>query len=473
VSPRSPSGEAVLQVDEDTGEIVSTQSDVRSIADLYGEIEMALAAVFPRSRELWVRGEVQSFSDRTGHCYLNLVDPESAGERNAPVLKVKCWRNSWAQVKGSLAREGIELTPGMVVVLRGAVDFYRPRAEVGFIMAELDITALLGRLAQERAALIRALGSEGLLERNKLLAVPAVPLRVGLVASPGTEGYRDFLSQLDASGFSFTVLVAPAVVQGADAPASIAAAISKVGGAGCDVAVVVRGGVSKADLAAFDTEPVARAIATAPLPVWTGIGHTGDESVADLVANRSCITPTECGRTLAQVVATWWERQVATHAAAVVRRADEVVAAALSRDRALRARLTGVARQQLRTGSAHLARRGAGIARRSPAAVAVAQAHAGALASRVAPAARAHLDRHLERASARRRLLAAYDVERQLQRGYTLTLDPNGTVVRGVAALAAGSEIVTRFSDGTARSRVEATEPASRRPRVPPDPQEI
>ena len=69
---------------------------------------------------------------------------------------------------------------------------------------------------------------------------------------------------------------------------------------------MVRGGGSKADLAAFDAEPVARAIATSDVPVWTGIGHTGDQSVADEVANRSFITPTECGQELARLAIDYW-----------------------------------------------------------------------------------------------------------------------------------------------------------------------
>ncbi|MGH9090001.1 MAG: exodeoxyribonuclease VII large subunit, partial [Acidimicrobiales bacterium] len=323
---------------------------VLTIADLYGEVEGALATVFPRSRQLWVRGEIQSVADqhgRTGHCYLDLVDPETAGERQAPVLRVKCWRSTWGPLRGTLAREGIELRQGMVVVLRGTLDFYRPRAEVGFILAELDVTALLGRLAAERAALLRSLAAEGLLERNRSLRVPAVPLRVGLVASPGTEGYRDFLGQLIGSGYGFSVTVAPTQVQGADAPVQVAGALATLSAGGperYDLLVVVRGGGSKADLATFDAEPVARAVATSTVPVWTGIGHTGDESVADLVANRSCITPTECGRELAGRVDLWWESSVAVPAAVVARRAGEAVAAAERRAHDARARVAGTAR---------------------------------------------------------------------------------------------------------------------------------
>ncbi len=128
-------------------------------------------------------------------------------------------------------------------------------------MAGLDVTALLGRMAAEKAALLEKLRVEGLLEENRSRAVPPVAVRIGLVASPDTEGYRDFLGQLTSSPYGFRVEVARASVQGSGAPRSIARAISRSAASGCDLVVVVRGGGSKADLVAFDSEPVARAIA--------------------------------------------------------------------------------------------------------------------------------------------------------------------------------------------------------------------
>ena len=164
-------------------------------------------------------------------------------------------------MKGALAKNGVVLAEGMVVVLRGTIDLYRPKGEIGFILSELDVTALLGRLAAQRAQLLRKLEGEGLLRRNAALRVAEVPLRVGLVASPGTEGYQDFLGQLTGSGFGFQVAVVPVAVQGGDAPARVARAVRALNRTECDVIVVVRGGGSKADLASFDSEVVARAIA--------------------------------------------------------------------------------------------------------------------------------------------------------------------------------------------------------------------
>lgn len=450
------------------GELVGERPDALSIADLYDEVQGALERVFPRRRQLWVRGEVQHVSAQRGgrgHCYIDLVDPESAGERQAPVLRVKCWQSTWGPLRASLAREGIELQPGMVVVMRGAIDFYRPKAEIGFLLAEIDVTALLGRLAAQRAALLRKLEAEGLLARNRQVPVPDVPVRIGLVASPGSEGCRDFLGQLEGSGFGFRVRLVPVAVQGRTAPPAIASAVrrfSSLGPGDVDVVVVVRGGGSKADLAAFDAGSVARAIAASTVPVWTGIGHTGDQSVADVVANRCCITPTECGRELARRVAEWWDGSVSTPLDLVRRRAAEALDDSEREHHSSRTRLCAMARHLLSNQTEHLARRASAIGRCAARSVEDERARVLTCGSRIAPILDGHLGRVEERLSSWRRLVSAYDVERQLERGYTITLDAHGRLVRDARSLAPGSSIRTRFADGTARSVVEAVEP--RRP---------
>jgi exodeoxyribonuclease VII large subunit len=439
---------------------------ILSIGDLYDEVEQALSAAFPRRRQLWVRGEIQTFSDqsgRSGHCYFDLVDPEGGPRRGfqgraVPTLKVKCWKTTWGPLKVALAKEGIELAEGTVVVLRGTIDVYRPKGELGFVLSELDVTALLGGMAERRAALLKKLDSEGLLRRNVTVPMPEVALRIGLVASPGTEGYHDFLGQLTGSGFSFDVRVVPVSVQGGAAPGALSTAIRALCRTDCDLVVVVRGGGAKADLLAFETEVVARTIAHATKPVWTGIGHTGDETVADIVAARACITPTECGHQLVTRVGVWWEQQVATPAAELAARVPALLAEAERRDALARGRLTRAARGQLRVHRERVARRAKTLGRRAPERVEVQRDAMRAHTLRLGPLAGGHLARQDERVRSWRRLLTAYDVERQLERGYSLTLDANGSLVRSVADVTQGDEVVTRLADGTLRSRVGVTE---------------
>jgi exodeoxyribonuclease VII large subunit len=442
-------------------------ANVLSIGALYDEVEVSLSRAFPRNRQLWVRGEIQSFSDQTGrsgHCYLDLVDPEDSGGgsgargRGAPALKVKCWKGTWGPMRASLGKEGIVLAEGMVVILRGTIDLYRPKGEIGFILSELDVTALLGRLAAQRAELLRKLDSEGLLRRNATLDVPEVALRIGLVASPGTEGYRDFLGQLTASGFSFQVQVVPVTVQGGDAPAAVAAAVTELCRRACDLVVVVRGGGSKADLAAFDAEAVARSIAGATKPVWTGIGHTGDESVADIVANRAFITPTECGHALVLRVERWWVSHIGEAAASLHRRVPLLLADAELRDAQARGRLTRAARNQLRVHRERLVVRASAAIRLAPEGVRAKMVGLRTDAARLGPLASGHLAREGERVRSWRRLLTAYDVDRQLERGYTLTVDASGALIRSASDVGVDQEVMTRFADGSARSRVLSVE---------------
>jgi exodeoxyribonuclease VII large subunit len=429
-----------------------------SIAALYRQVQAAVTASFPRGHLQWVRGEIQSISDRTGHCYIELVDPDAARGRDTPVLKVNCWGRTWGPLKVTLGRQGIVLEPGMVVTLRGRVEFYPPKGQINFIASDVDVTALLGRLAARRAALLHTLDTEGLLHRNRTRAVPVVPLRVGLVASTGSEGYNDFVGTLRRSELAFSVVLFRANVQGAGAPASVARALHAVAGSDCDVAILVRGGGSRGDLAAFDAEPVARAIAALPMALWTGIGHTGDQSVADIVANRAFVTPTACAQELIRHVGEWWESIVGS-SARIGRCALTTLEGAAARDEAGRRRLSTATRNQLSRHAERLEHRVAQITTHAHRQLELARDSLDRCGVRLGPRALAVLDREQDRTASWRRLLAAYDIERQLERGYTITLRPDGALVRWAAELDPGTELITRFADGRARSTVDATEP--------------
>jgi exodeoxyribonuclease VII large subunit len=437
------------------GLLPGERSDAVSIAALYGRVQAVLGRVFSRGQPLWVRGEIQSISDRTGHCYMDLVDPESKGGRDAPVLKVNCWARTWTPLKAALDRQGIELEPGLVVTLQGRVEIYPPRGQLNFIATDLDVTALLGRLAARRAALLRTLETEGLLNRNKALPVVPVPLVVGLVASRDTEGYRDFAGRLQESGFAFRVVHAAVPVQGSSAPSRIAAAVSTLSELSCDLVVVVRGGGSKGDLSVFDAEPVARAIATARAPVWTGIGHTGAQSVADIVAHTAFVTPTECGNEVVARVAGWWDG-IAAASRTIERCAPRVLADALRSDAEARTRVCTSARNQIDRHAERLRHRMSRLGVAAPRSTDLASSRIRELSSRLTRTALGRVSKEEDRILASRRLLAAYDVERQLERGYTLTLGEDGRIVRSTAELTPCARLSTRFRDGRAESEVTA-----------------
>jgi exodeoxyribonuclease VII large subunit len=433
-----------------------------SIGGLYDAAEVALHRQFPRNRPLWVRGEIAHLSDhRSGHLYLDLIDPDDTAapgrarpRGGTPTLRVTCWRSTWAPLRHTLGKEGIELAQGMVVVLRGTLDLYRAKGELSFILVDVDVTALLGQMAAARSQLLHTLESEGLLRKNASVRQPELALQVGLVASPDTEGCRDFLGQLVSSGYGFRVSHVKVPVQGPAAPASIARALTMLSRSECDVVAMVRGGGARADLAAFETEVVARAVAGSTKPVFTGIGHSGDQTVADVVAARSCITPTECGHQLVVAAHHWWTDHVAGPAEHLARRVPTFLSAAETRHDQLRRGLARAARHHLVVHGDRLAAKASLLRRGGPAQLTVCESAVRRRADRLGPLAAGHLGRQEERLQGWRRLLAAYDVERQLERGYSLTLDAEGALVRSAGDVSAGQELVTRFADGAVHSTV-------------------
>jgi exodeoxyribonuclease VII large subunit len=449
--------------------------EVWGIRDLYRRVSVAISKGL-RGR-VTVRAEVRTLNDRGDRCFITLAEPARDGYESDAVLNVVVWRTAWARIRAQLDEQGLALAEGMTVTLRGEVRLGPPgTGRVQLDCSGLDTAALLGELAARRRALRRALAAEDLLEANRRRPLAALPLRVGLAASPHSQGYRDFRGVLAASPYTFTVTEHPVVVQGVGAPAAIASAVNALGRAGVDVIVLVRGGGAREDLDAFDSELVARAVAAAPVPVWTGLGHTGDRCLADEVCAASHATPTACAQALVSRVA-----EVDRDLAGRARRLRELARSAGLADEE---RLAAGTRLLARSACASLDRaadataaRSAALRRAAGRALNAAGASVTRSAVRLPALAGTTLDRQAEElrgraaqtrrrvaadlrrsddaVAASRRVLAAFDPVRQLERGWTMTVDGDGALVRTAASLRAGQRITTRFVDGARTSVVD------------------
>ena len=412
----------------------SAEAPVLDVAAFYEIVTAQLEAAFGRRRPLWVRGEVAKVYEK-GHVYLDLVDAGSdTADTRRPVLNAHCWSRQWGPLKARLAADGVTLAAGVAVTLYGYVDVFAPQGKIGFTILDVDVTSLLGELARRRQELIGRLRTEGLLEANARHPVPTVPLRVGVVASPATEGFRDFAGVLEGSGFAFAIEVVPSLVQGEGAPPQIVDALARLAARAPDVICVVRGGGSRGDLACFDDESVARAIARCPVPVFTGIGHTGDESVADLVAHTRAITPTKLGEILVERVRAWREDRLRRPAARVRERAGDLLDEADAYVAERRRAVVVAVRERIRAEERHLASTRQRLV---------------VDARRTLGGARDRLDHH-------RALLAAYDPARRLAQGWSIVTDASGRVVRDVEAVSVGDEVTVRVATGAFGARVEA-----------------
>jgi exodeoxyribonuclease VII large subunit len=410
------------------------EETILEVGEFYQLLTAHLESGFGRRRPRWVRGEIAKVYEK-GHVYVDLVDAGSASsDTKRPVLNAHCWATPWAPLKRRLAGEGVVLKAGMVVSFLGFVDVYAPQGRLGFSILEIDVEGLLGDVARRRQELILRLREEGLLERNHQTVLGSVPLKVGLVASPGTEGYSDFTGQLLGSGFGFQVTLIKTLVQGEGAPPQIAAAVRALDEYGVDVICVVRGGGSKGDLACFDDETVARAIALSSTPVFTGIGHTGDESVADLVAHTHAITPTKLGEELGAIVADWYERNVRDPAQRVLESTLDVLDEADSYLGERRRTMIFAVRDRLRAEERHLA----------------------STRERLVMQARHLMTSATLMLANQRQLLAAYDPTRRLAQGWSIVTDTSGAVVTSLSDVAIGDDVRVRLSDGSLLTQVQA-----------------
>ncbi len=418
--------------------VTDTTSDdpVFEVGEFYQLITAHLEASFGRRRPHWVRGEIAKVYEK-GHVYVDLVDAGSASsDTKRPVLNAHCWATPWAPLKRRLASEGVTLSAGMVVSFYGYVDVYAPQAKIGFSIVDIDVQGLLGDVARRRQELIERLRSEGLLERNKGTVLGPVPLRVGLVASQGTEGYQDFTGQLLNSPFSFDIVLVKTLVQGDAAPPQIVSAIKTLDKHGVDVICVVRGGGSKGDLACFDDERVARAIATSSTPVFTGIGHTGDESVADLVAHTRSITPTKLGEEIVAIVSSWYQGNVRTPSAHLLEVTADVLDEASEYLSERRRTMIFAVRDRLRAEERHLV----------------------STRERLVIQGRHLIVSATQMLASSRQLLAAYDPKRRLAQGWSIVSDANGDVVTSLGDVVLGDAVRVLVSDGSFTSEVTTIE---------------
>lgn len=420
------------------------------------------------------------FASRRGHLYFELVE-KGSGDRIVGKLGAVIWRTDHQRVRRRLAEAGQEIADGQEIRCFGRLDFYGPAGRLQLIVQEVDPLFTLGMLEKRRRETLAALERAGLLELNRALPLPAVPLRVGLVTSGESAAYHDFLAGLVASGYGFRVLFVHAAVQGPAAEVEIPSALEALGrasiaGAPLDCVVLTRGGGSRTDLAAFDSRAVAEAVARCPLPVLTGLGHEIDRSIADLASHSAVKTPSAAAELLVDRVGSA-EVRLTSCADGLGRAAREAVRRA--RDELRRfdrlPHAAGVRLGDSRRSVADVARALDLLSRRRLREAGHAEAELRHRLGAAAPRLLARL-RHLPDQLARRladvaagrlreasavlggldRLCHELAPERVLERGYSITRSAAGTIVRSPGQLRPGEVITTRVTGGTFSSRVRA-----------------
>jgi exodeoxyribonuclease VII large subunit len=273
------------------------------VAELQQRIGDAVAAAFPN--RLWVCGEIIAPpAVRGGGSGLAFSLAERQG---TTVVTLKAWlgRPYYPQLRQHLGDAAITalLAVGNVVVVGGRLEFGGPFGSLELKVDRVVLTpAGPGQVSLELESLRGELAASGLLgQQRATIDLPLAPLRVGIVTGgAGTVGYQDTARVLAESGFRVRAVHYPAPLEGAAAPARLAAQIAAAASTGNQAVLVVRGGGEAGQLAAFNAAEVAAAIANAPVPVFTGIGHSRDSTLADDAAWRACASPTAAATAIAE-----------------------------------------------------------------------------------------------------------------------------------------------------------------------------
>lgn len=228
--------------------------------------------------DAWVEGEISNFrAPDAGHLYFTLKDGNAQ-------IRVVMFRSSARLLRFRPA-------DGMQVVVRGRVTIYEDRGELQ-ISAEYLEPKGAGALQIAFEQLKAKLEAEGLFATERKKPVPTLPARIGIVTSPQAAALRDILNILRRRHHTVSVLIYPAQVQGEAAALEVATAVRYFSTQrNVDVVVVARGGGSAEDLAAFNNEGLARAVAASQVPVISAVGHETDFTILDFVADLRAPTP--------------------------------------------------------------------------------------------------------------------------------------------------------------------------------------
>ena len=262
-----------------------------SLAELCSLIGDQLDNAFPET--YWVRCEIASLSEKSGHLYMDLVEK---GQRGLFVARQRatCWNGRQQMLRAYFEQEtGNRLQVGMQVLLEVEVRFHAVYG-LSLDVQNIDPQYTLGDLARQRQETIARLQAEGIFDMQRMLSLPTLTRRLAVVSAGDAAGYGDFAHQLEESAYRFSPTLFPATMQGDRAAQSIIRALEAIADVkeDFDAVVIIRGGGASSDLTCFDDYALAAHCAQFPLPILTGIGHTRDVSVVDMVAYQSLKTPT-------------------------------------------------------------------------------------------------------------------------------------------------------------------------------------
>ncbi len=450
--------ELITDFFERTAKVLTVAELTRAIR---GTLETRFGAV-------WVQGEISNYKQHpSGHQYFTLKDSRA---------QIACviFRNAPLSIRQPLA-------DGAQVQVYGNVSVFEARGQYQ-LSVEIVQPRGLGLLQAKFEALKRKLEAEGLFDPARKKALPKFPKRIGIVTSPSGAAIRDILNILRRRARGIEILINPVRVQGTGAAAEIASAINELSNPSTiwppiDLIVIARGGGSIEDLWEFNEEIVARAIAAALVPIVSAVGHEIDFTIADFVADLRAATPSAAAELIVPAAAEL-DRRMNELTICLQRCWRNFLAREQTRLRLFSERTVGrelltriqEGKQALDWTHESLQRNATGflgnwrsrltedvaaLRRHDPSReIVLRRSRFAELARRLAACPPQSVGTARKRFERTEKILAVLGPDATLRRGYSLTLDGTGNLVRSVTQVKRGDTIRTRVTDGTIKSNV-------------------
>ena len=404
-----------------------------SVLQLGTFLKDGLNNLFPQ--DFWIEGQISNFRivPKSGHAYFDLIDPVSEqGSQPMGKFSVALWNSQRSEINRKLQNKSeLILANDINVKILAHLDFWPPGGRLQLIMRDVDPQFTFGHLAKEKEKLLQILKTEGLTEKNKLHVISSPALNIALITSVGSAAYADFCDELLNSNFSFNILARDTRMQGEGSASDIEEGLQIVTSYQPDVIAIIRGGGSTSDLLSFDSESLARAIANSSIPIFTGIGHEIDQSVADVVAHTSYKTPTACAVGLVETVDKFIEKILAIKTA-IINLSHNKISLAQSHHSNLYSRTMTIAKTSLFNSNENL--RG--------------------VKERISVIVPNIIKRNGDKLDGFEDQIRALDPKRLLARGWSITRTQNGEIISSTNNLFKGDEIETIFEDGTVKSTI-------------------
>lgn len=258
----------------------------------------------------WVKAEINklNFYAHSGHCFPELVE-KSSGKIVAE-MRSTIWNSDYSRINQVFLKTlGEPLKDGITVLLYAMIDFH-PTYGLTLKISDIDPSFTLGELEKEKQESIAKLKSQGLFYLNKQQQLSLVPKRLAIISVETSKGYSDFMKVISSNqwNYQFFTMLFPAILQGDQAAPTIIAQLNKIKKVKqhFDAVAIIRGGGGEVGLSCYNNYELCKAITEFPLPVFSGIGHSTNETVAEMVSFRNAITPTELADFIIQEFHEFW-----------------------------------------------------------------------------------------------------------------------------------------------------------------------